>query len=81
MQRVFLLILFLATNFHVFGQALEKDSLITVQKNPEKGFYSDNLLFIPKGTPLKSSTTLLIEPNNTGRTSDSLRFTSSTPSI
>ena len=74
MQRVFLLILFLATSFHVFGQALVKDSLIIVQKNPEKGFYSDYLLFIPKGTLLKSSTTLLIEPNNTGRTSDSIEI-------
>ncbi|WP_028892025.1 hypothetical protein [Tenacibaculum sp. 47A_GOM-205m] len=54
------------------AQTTEKDSLIIVEKNPKKGFYSDYILFIPKGTPQNKEIFLLVEPNNTGRTSDSI---------
>lgn len=49
-----------------------KDSLIIVESNPSKGFNNSYVLFIPKGTPKKKLTYLLVEPNNTGKTSDSI---------
>jgi hypothetical protein len=57
-----------------FAQNLrtEKDSLLIIQKNPEKGFQNDYILFIPKGTPLNKKIFLLVEPNNTGKISDSM---------
>lgn len=48
------------------------DSLIIIEKNPTKGFFNDYILFIPKGTKLNKQTYLLIEPNNTGKLSDSI---------
>lgn len=52
----------------------EKDSLIFIEKKAAKGFYNDYLLFIPKGTPLHNKIFLLVEPNNTGKLSDSLEL-------
>lgn len=49
-----------------------KDTLITFKANPEKGFSHDYLLFIPKGTPKGKTVYLLVEPNNSGFTSDSI---------
>ncbi|MFL9844526.1 hypothetical protein [Flavobacterium rhizosphaerae] len=70
MRIIFLLSLFI----HVVCQAqtTENDTLIIVRKNPKKGFYSDYILFIPKETPLNKKLFLLVEPNNTGKTSDSI---------
>lgn len=48
------------------------DSLLVVKKNPVKGFYHDYILFIPKGTPQNKKIFLLVEPNNTGKISDSI---------
>lgn len=48
------------------------DSLIVIEKNPAKGFHNDYILFIPKGTKLNKQTFLLVEPNNTGKLSDSI---------
>jgi len=48
------------------------DSLLVVKKNPGKGFSNDYILFIPKGTPLNKELVLLVEPNNTGKLSDSI---------
>lgn len=50
----------------------QKDSLIIVKKNKNKGFQHDYILFIPKGTPKNKPTFLLVETNNTGKTSDSI---------
>lgn len=52
--------------------AVEKDSLIIIKQNPEKGFFNDYILFIPKGTPINKKIYLLVETNNTGKTSDSI---------
>ena len=49
-----------------------KDSLIIIEKNPAKGFSHDYILFIPKGTKLNKKIFLLVEPNNTGKLSDSI---------
>lgn len=49
----------------------QKDSLYVGEKNPALGFQSGYVLFIPKGTPLNQKTVLLVEPNNTGKLSDS----------
>ena len=49
----------------------KKDSLIIIEKNPAKGFFNDYILFIPKGVKLNRRTFLLVEPNNTGKVSDS----------
>ena len=57
------------------GQEAEKtrqDSLIVVKKEPAKGFFNDYILFIPKGTIRNKKTFLLVEPNNTGKLSDSM---------
>lgn len=59
-----------AQNLHT--DIFEKDSIIVIEKNPTKGFYNDYILFIPKGTPLSKKTFLLVEPNNTGKLSDSM---------
>jgi len=53
-------------------ETLKKDSLIIVKKNPQQGFHNDYILFVPKGTPLKKKIFLLVEPNNTGKLSDSI---------
>lgn len=49
-----------------------KDSLIIVSKNEQKGFYHDYILFIPKATKKNKPLYLVVEPNNTGKTSDSI---------
>ncbi|HWA07569.1 MAG TPA: hypothetical protein VG961_13530, partial [Ignavibacteria bacterium] len=51
---------------------INSDSLIFVTMDPEKGFYHDYILFIPKGTPLNERLYLLVEPNNTGKITDSI---------
>ncbi len=61
---------FASTAQHVEIKSIKSDSLIIVTKNPEKGFYHDYILFVPKGTPLNKKIFLLVEPNNTGKTSD-----------
>lgn len=71
-----ILTLFLTSDF-LFAQTsqtdiLLADSLIISEKNPSKGFYNDYILFIPKGTKLNNQTFLLVEPNNTGKLSDSI---------
>lgn len=76
MRNLFLLI-FTITSLVSHGQSpetsrMKRDSLIVVLKDPKKGFYNDYLLFIPKGTPLKKQIVLLVEPNNTGKLSDSM---------
>lgn len=54
------------------GKFFLQDTLITVSANPTAGFRNDYLLFIPRGTSKGRKTTLLVEPNNSGFTSDSL---------
>ncbi len=75
----YIIIFFLGTCLVVFGQnatvnvnVFKKDSLLIVAGQPEKGFWNNYILFIPKGTPLKKHLFLLVEPNNTGKTSDSI---------
>lgn len=51
---------------------MEKDSLLIISKNPEKGFMNDYLLYIPKETAIGKKITLLVEPNNTGLLNDSI---------
>ncbi len=76
-MRHILLLIFAFAHFASTAQqsetnSIKSDSLIVVPKNPEKGFYHDYILFIPKGTPLKKNIFLLVEPNNTGKTSDDI---------
>lgn len=76
----FILFLLLTISYSVtFAQNLKiksfkNDSLIIIKKKPKKGFYHDYILFIPKKTPLNKSTFLLVEPNNTGKTSDNIEI-------
>jgi hypothetical protein len=53
-------------------EIFEKDSLIVIEKKPSKNFFNNYILFIPKGTKRNSKTFLLVEPNNTGKPSDSI---------
>ncbi|MBC7848853.1 MAG: hypothetical protein H7Y31_03915 [Chitinophagaceae bacterium] len=54
------------------SETIKTDSLIVVAKNPQKGFDNDYVLFIPKGTPINKKIFLLVEPNNTGKITDSM---------
>jgi hypothetical protein len=54
--------------------ASNSNSLIEVPAAAEKGFHFPYLIFIPKSAEGKPSSYLLVEPNNTGRTSDDLEI-------
>lgn len=54
------------------NQVFSQDTILIVNAKPEKGFQHSYILFIPKETPKGKLTYLLVEPNNTGRTSDSI---------
>lgn len=76
-MRNTLSVIFTITCLACFGQktttgTFEKDSLVIVPKNPKRGFHHDYVLFVPKGTPRNKKIFLLVEPNNTGKTSDSI---------
>lgn len=76
MRSIFVLI-FTLWYFVSFAQkstseTFKKDSVIVVQKDHQKGFYNDYILFVPKGTTLNKKIFLLVEPNNTGKISDSI---------
>ena len=76
MRHIFILLF--AINYSIsFAQnpaieTFKSDSLLVIKKNPEKGFYNDYIIFIPKGTPINKKIVLLVEPNNTGIISDSM---------
>jgi len=55
-------------------EAFKKDSLIIISKDPGKGFNNDYILFIPKGTIKNKLLYLIVEPNNTGKLSDSIEI-------
>lgn len=69
---VFMLVVWVAKSQPTAQQGLQKDSLIVIPKNPAKGFQYDYLLFLPKGLPIHKTLVLLVEPNNTGKLSDSI---------
>ncbi|MEO6671208.1 MAG: hypothetical protein ABIN36_17125 [Ferruginibacter sp.] len=76
-MRYLFLFLFTCSSFISPGQSqgtitTKSDSLIFVTKNPGKGFHYDYILFVPKGTPFAKKIFLLVEPNNTGKISDSI---------
>ncbi len=76
-MRLIFILIFTCSHFVSLAQnsetiTIKSDSLIFVTKNPGKGFYNDYILFVPKGTPLKKKIFLLVEPNNTGKISDSI---------
>lgn len=77
MIRSIFLLIFICLNLVSFAQneaveTFKKDSLLILKQNFEKGFSNDYILFIPKGTPLNKKIFLLVETNNTGKTSDSI---------
>jgi hypothetical protein len=47
-----------------------QDTLLKVSADPKKGFHSPYYLFVPKGIESAADRHLLVEPNNTGTTSD-----------
>ena len=78
-MRLLHILLFSICSLVSFGQnatteTFQNDSLLIVSKNPEKGFYNDYILFIPKGTPVNKKLYLLVEPNNTGKITDSIEI-------
>ena len=77
LARSLFIFVFTVSYFVSFAQkstteTFKSDSLLIVKKNPGKGFYHDYILFIPKRTPLNKKIFLLVEPNNTGKISDSI---------
>lgn len=76
-MRYLFLLIFILSYFVSSSQSSQaitilRDSLIVVAKNPGKGFHHDYILFVPKGTPLNKKIFLLVEPNNTGKITDSI---------
>ncbi|WP_051205373.1 hypothetical protein [Salinimicrobium xinjiangense] len=49
-----------------------RDTLITVKAKPDSGFNYEYLVFIPKATKKGKEQWLIVEPNNSGFTSDSI---------
>ncbi|MDA3951346.1 MAG: hypothetical protein PF508_19215 [Spirochaeta sp.] len=47
------------------------DQVVMVPAIPELGFHTEYFLFVPAGVPRGQETRLLVQPNNTGRVSDS----------
>lgn len=79
MKHLFLIMAFAISCLFIHAQTgdaevMGRDSLLIINKNPAKGFYNDYILFIPEGTPLHQKTFLLVEPNNTGKLSDSMEL-------
>lgn len=76
MRSVFIFIFtisyFVSCSQNSVTETFKNDSLLVVKKNPGKGFYNDYILFIPGKTPLNKKIFLLVEPNNTGKISDSM---------
>lgn len=77
--RFVAILIFTITCFVSFAQnsateTFTGDSLLIVGSNPGKGFYNDYIIFIPKRTPLNKEIFLLVEPNNTGKISDSMEI-------
>lgn len=74
--RCIFFLLLSCTYIITFAQNTEmktnSDRMIIVEKDQGKGFHHDYILFIPKGTPLEKKLYLLVEPNNTGKLSDSI---------
>ena len=78
-MRFYLIFLLLFSSFFSIAQdskldVFKKDSLLIIKKDINKGFQNDYILFIPKGTPINKKIVLLVEPNNTGKTSDSIEI-------
>ncbi|MBV6438461.1 MAG: hypothetical protein DYG98_23650 [Haliscomenobacteraceae bacterium CHB4] len=69
---IFSIAYFVSSAQNTGTKTFRTDSLIVVARNPEKGFHHDYLLFIPRKTPLDKKLFLLVEPNNTGKISDSI---------
>ncbi len=51
-----------------------KDTLISIEADPASGFSHEYLLMIPKGTTKAETLFLVVEPNNSGFTSDSIEL-------
>lgn len=78
-MRFYLIFLLLFSSFFSLAQdskldIFKKDSLLIIKKDINKGFQNDYILFIPKETPINKKIVLLVEPNNTGKTSDSIEI-------
>jgi hypothetical protein len=76
-MQYLLLFIFTISHFIALSQnsaptTTQRDSLIIVSKKPAKGFHHDYIVFIPKGTPVNKKTFLLVEPNNTGKITDTI---------
>jgi hypothetical protein len=52
--------------------SFDHDSVLIVKANPLKGFNNDYILFIPRNTPQNKRIHLLVEPNNTGKITDTM---------
>lgn len=63
---------YLASFAQQTASATAEDTILVIPKDPSKGFYNDYILFIPKRTPLNKKTYLLVEPNNTGKLTDTM---------
>lgn len=79
MRHIFLIIAIMFASRSLLAQTsqaqrISRDTLLIISNNPAKGYYNDYVLFIPKGTKLNGKTFLLVEPNNTGKLSDSIEI-------
>lgn len=79
LKLTIIIIIFLLQGVYTFCQNIQsnvykQDSIIVIGKDTSKGFFHDYILFIPKGTQQNKKTFLLVEPNNTGKLSDSMEI-------
>ena len=70
LSRLILLVLFFITVQNSFAQTQTEvrttDTMMKFSAKPEAGFNFEYLIFLPKGTPLNTTTYLMVETNNSG---------------
>jgi hypothetical protein len=57
---------------HTEPTSFDHDTVLIIKSNPAKGFYNNYILFIPRHTSINKQIHLLVEPNNTGKITDSM---------
>ncbi len=76
-MRIFIYVLFTLVPFLSLAQESNNEKnpqneLIIIPSHPAQGFHNSYILFIPSGVSKNELTNLLVEPNNTGKLSDSI---------
>jgi hypothetical protein len=68
---IIVLLLILASHFILQTISQNKGEVLVVDANNSKGFNFEYYLYIPEDIDKSTTNVILVEPNNTGMTSDS----------